>query len=548
MTDQLTATPSAAAADSPAAHVPTDASGDLAASPPPYVVDPGLGDRFGRRVVATGGATQPSVTPFTGGLLTTVPSSSVDDVETAYATARAAQPRWAQTSIAQRAAVLLRLHDLILDHQDELLDLIQLESGKARKHAFDEILDVAGVCRHYARRAHAYLRPRKHLGAIPLLTRSEHLRHPKGVVGIVAPWNYPLSMSITDALPALLAGNAVVLRPDEKAALTALRTVELLDEAGLPQDVLQIVLGDGPTIGAAVLERADYVMFTGSTATGRTVAADAAARLVGASLELGGKNPMYVADDANVSRAAECAVRAAYSSAGQLCISVERLIVHEKIAEAFLTKFLERVEAMKLGPQLAWGNDMGSLISPEQLARVQAHVEDAKAKGATVLAGGTPLPDLGPYFYAPTVLDGVTPDMDCRDGETFGPVVSVYRVGSDDEAVALANDTAYGLNGAVWTRNLARGRRIAAQIRCGTVNVNEGYAAAWASNGSPMGGMGQSGLGRRHGAEGIWKYTESQNVSVQHLIGFGVPWGISEKAWAAGMSASMRLMRKAGLS
>ncbi len=538
MTDQLTASNASAVAD----RAPHDPNAP-AASPPPWIVDPGLGERLGRRVVASTDATQACITPFTGGLLATLPSSTVGDVDTAYAAARAAQPGWAARPVAERARVLLNLHDLVLDHQDELLDLIQLESGKARKHAFDEILDVAGVCRHYARKADAYLRPRRHLGAIPVLTQSVELRHPKGVVGVVAPWNYPLSMSITDALPALLAGNAVVLRPDEKAALTALRTTRLLDEAGLPADVLQIVLGDGPTIGAAVLERADYVMFTGSTATGRTVAADAASRLVGASLELGGKNPMYVADDANLSRAAECAVRAAYSSAGQLCISIERLIVHEKIADKFLQKFLAHVEAMKIGPELAWGNDMGSLISAEQLDRVQSHVEDARAKGATVLAGGRALPELGPWFYAPTVLDGVTAGMDCRDGETFGPVVSVYRVRDDEEAIALANDTPYGLNGAVWTRNIARGRRLAARIRCGTVNINEGYAAAWASNGSPMGGMGQSGLGRRHGAEGIWKYTESQNVTVQHVMGFGVPRGITEKAWAAAMSASMRAMK-----
>ncbi|TWP36160.1 succinic semialdehyde dehydrogenase [Leekyejoonella antrihumi] len=550
MTDQLTVPVGARASAGDTVSHPTPApAGPRRPSPPPYVVGPGLGERLGRRVMAGKDAgTQVSVTPLTGGVLATVPSSTTDDVRAAYALARAAQPAWAQTPVGERAAILLRLHDLILDHQNELLDLIQLESGKARRHAFDEVLDVAGVCRHYARKANDYLARRRHLGAIPVLSQSVELRHPKGVVGIVAPWNYPLSMSLTDALPALVAGNAVVLRPDEKAVLTALRSIELLDEAGLPPDVLQVVLGDGPHIGAAVLEQADYVMFTGSTPTGRKVATDAAARLVGASLELGGKNAMYVADDANLKKAAECAERAVFSSAGQLCISVERLVLHEAIADEFLTHFLGRVESMKLGPELAWGNDMGSLISPEQLARVQAHVEDARSKGATVLAGGKALPDLGPYFYAPTVLDGVTDQMMCRDGETFGPVVSVYRVSSDQEAVALANDTAYGLNAAVWTRNIPRGRRVAAQIRCGTVNVNEGYAAAWASNGSPMGGMGQSGIGRRHGAEGILKYTESQNVTVQHVTGFGIPKGVPEKAWATAMSGSMRLMKKVGLS
>ena len=283
-----------------------------------------------------------------------------------------------------------------------------------------------------------YLAERKALGALPVLTQARTHYLPKGVVGIVAPWNYPLSMSITDALPALAAGNAVVLRPDEKSSFTCLRAVELCDEAGLPEGLLQVVLGDGPNVGGAVLEHADSVMFTGSTKTGRIVARDAGERLKSASLELGGKNAMYIADDADLTRAAECAQRAVFASAGQLCISIERLVVHEKIADEFLRRFLERVAAMKIGVALDWGYDMGSLISADQLERVTQHVDDAVAKGATVLAGGKARPEIGPYCYEPTVLDGVADGMLCRDEETFGPVVSVYRVSSDDEAVALA--------------------------------------------------------------------------------------------------------------
>lgn len=518
-------------------------------SPAPHTVDPTLPARLARRVRAgTNAARFDCLTPFTGGVIATLPVSTVADVEQAYAAAREAQPRWAARSVADRARVLLRYHDLVLRHRDELLDLIQLESGKARRHAFEEILDVAGICRHYARKAPDYLRPRKHLGAIPLLTQSSELHHPRGVIGVVGPWNYPLSMSITDALPALVAGNAVVLRPDEKASLTALRAVELLDQAGLPKDLLHVVLGPGQTVGEAVLDRADYVMYTGSTSTGRTVAQRAAARLVGASLELGGKNAMYVADDADLRRAAESAVRSCFSSAGQLCISIERLILHEWIADDFLKHFVARVRTMTLGAGLEWGIDMGSLISAQQLERVSQHVEDARAKGATVLAGGHARPELGPWFYEPTVLEGVTEAMDCRRAETFGPVVSVYRVGSDEEAIAMANDTDYGLNGSVWSKDTRRGRRIAERIRCGTVNVNEGYIAAWGSNGSPMGGMRESGLGRRHGAEGILKYTESQNVSVQRGTPFKVPPGVPEKAWARSMATGMRLMKGIRLS
>lgn len=540
MTDQLLSSDTARTAEPPSERRPSPAS---------HTVDPTLPTRLAGRVRAAADAQHyDCVTPFTGGVIATLPVSTVTDVEQAYDAARDAQKRWAAREIADRAKILLRYHDLILRNQKELLDLIQLESGKARRHAFEEILDVAGVCRHYARKAEDYLKPRRRLGAIPGLTRATELHQPRGVIGIVGPWNYPLSMSITDALPALLAGNAVVLRPDEKASLTTLRAVELLDQAGLPKGVLQIVLGPGPTIGEAVLDRGDYVMYTGSTKTGREVAQRAAARLVGASLELGGKNAMYVAADANLKNAAECAVRSCFSSAGQLCISIERLLVHERVADEFLRLFLDRIGKLQLSAELDWGVDMGSLISQAQLDRVTQHVEDARAKGATVLAGGHARPELGPYFYEPTVLEGLTGAMDARMGETFGPVVGIYRVSSDAEAVSMANDTPYGLNASVWTKDTRRGRRIAEQIRCGTVNVNEGYVAAWGSNGAPMGGMGDSGLGRRHGSEGILKYTESQNVTVQHGTPFKVPKGVSDKLWARSMSTGMKVMKGFRLS
>src|ERR1035437_985412 len=304
------------------------------ASPAPSAVAPGLARRLPARVVC---APRPKMvlsrTPMTAAPLASLPQSTAGDVKVAYAAARAAQRFWSRTPIAHRARIFLRFHDLLLTRQDQLLDLIQLESGKARVHAFEEVADVAIVSRHYARRAAGYLRPRRRQGAIPLLSQAVELRHPKGVVGIVAPWNYPLSMSITDAIPALLAGNAVVLRPDNQSALTALAAVALLDEAGLPEGVLQVALGDGLTVGSVVLDNADYVCFTGSTATGRSVAQKAGRRLVGASLELGGKNAMYVAHDANIGKAVGGALRACFSSAGQLCVSIERLDLPQSIAD-----------------------------------------------------------------------------------------------------------------------------------------------------------------------------------------------------------------------
>ncbi len=513
-----------------------------------YAVDPARTRRLTARVVAGPGAEQHvTSTPMTGAPLAALPVSTPGDVTVAVATARAAQRAWAGWSLDRRGAVMLRFHDLVLERQVELLDLVQLESGKTRAHAFEEVADCAVVARHYARRAGTYLREERVLGAVPGLTRTVVSHRPKGVVGVVSPWNYPLSLAVTDAVPALMAGNAVVLRPDLQASLTALAAHELLLEAGLPEGVLQVVLGPGPSTGQAVVDQADYVCYTGSTPTGRSVGQAAAARLVGFSLELGGKNSMYVAADADIDRAVAGAMKACFASAGQLCISAERLLVHRDVFGEFVTRFVEAVEDLRLGTELAYGPDMGSLVGPSQLATVRRHVEDARAKGAVVLTGGRARPDLGPYVYEPTVLTGVSADMVCRDDETFGPVVAVYEVGSDDEAVALANDTEYGLNASVWTRDVSRGRRVAARIRTGTVNVNDAYAATWGSTGAPMGGMKSSGVGRRHGREGILKYTESQTVSVQHLVGFGGVPGVSPEAYAHGVSVALRAARVLGL-
>jgi len=512
-----------------------------------YAVEPALVRRLTARVVCSPRPEHRLThTPLGCAPLASLPLSTPDDVAVAVDGARAAQRTWARTPMDVRERILLRYHDLVLERQVELLDLIQLESGKTRRQAFEEVADVALVSRHYARRAAGYLRPRRRAGLLPLATRTVEHRHPKGVVGVVSPWNYPLTLAVSDALPALMAGNAVVLRPDLQSSLTALQAVALLTEAGLPESVLQVVLGEGATVGQAVVDHADYVSYTGSTATGRLVATSAAARLVGCSLELGGKNSMYVAEDADLDRAAARAVGACFSNAGQLCVAMERVIVHESVADAFTERFVAAVRAMRLGSDLVFGFDMGSLVNAEQLRRVTEHVEDARAKGAQVLTGGRARPDLGPFFYEPTVLTGVTAAMDVRDEETFGPVVSVYRVESDEEAVRLANDTDYGLNAAVFTRDVARGRRIAAAIAAGTVNINDGYGAAWGSTAAPMGGMKASGLGRRHGAEGITKYTETQTVAAQRFIPLSPFAGMSDETFASVFTGVLRALKASG--
>jgi succinate-semialdehyde dehydrogenase/glutarate-semialdehyde dehydrogenase len=465
-------------------------------------------------------------------------------VQAALERAREAQARWARTSFAERRRILLRFHDAVLARQDEILDLLQLEGGKARRHAFEEVLDVAIVARYYANTAERHLRPRRKRGALPLLTATWEHHQPLGVVGIISPWNYPLTLSISDALPALAAGNAVVLKADSQTPFSALWGVAALEECGLPAGLMQVITGSGSELGPHLIDGSDYMMFTGSTATGRTVAERAARNLTGASMELGGKNAMIVLDDAKISRAVEGAERALFSNAGQLCISIERLLVHEAVGEEFTRRLVERVKAMKLGTGLDYRAAMGSLISRTQLETVTRHVDDAVGKGARVLAGGRARPDLGPCFYEPTLLEGARDGMTLFRDETFGPVVALSRFSDTEEVIARANDSDYGLNFSLWTRDTRRGRELATRLHAGTVNVNEGYAAAWASVDAPMGGMKASGLGRRHGAEGIRKYTEAQTVAVQRLLPIAPPRGVPQGLWGRIMTLSLRLLRR----
>ncbi|MGB5296617.1 MAG: succinic semialdehyde dehydrogenase [Thermoanaerobaculia bacterium] len=483
------------------------------------------------------------ISPGTGAMLAEYPHGTPATVSKAVRRARRAQSEWAETNLVEREAVLMRYHDLILAHREEILDLIQLETGKARKSAFEEVADVALVSRYYGLNAERHLGPHQRKGALPGLTSTWEHHRPKGVVGFISPWNYPLSMAITDALPALVAGNGAVLKPDQQTPFTALWALQLLHRAGLPYDLFQIVTGKGSELGTPLIDQVDYVAFTGSTKTGRIVARQAAERLIGCSLELGGKNPMIVLADADLESAVEGAIRGCFANAGQLCISIERLYIAESVFERFTLRLAARVSRMTLGSQLDFEADMGSLVSQAQLEKVEAHVLDAVTKGAKVLAGGRARPDIGPYFFEPTVLQGVTEEMEICSEETFGPVVSVSPFDSVEEAIERANDSRYGLNAAVWTSDAEVGRELAARIEAGTVNVNEAYAATWGSIDAPMGGFKESGLGRRHGAEGILKYTEAQTISVQRGMPIASPAGVGEKDFSELMTGALRLLR-----
>lgn len=497
-------------------------------------------------VRSTSGKKNAVESPLDGSHLADVPISSIEDVEDAFRAARDAQEHWKHTSLKERSKILLRYHDLLFENQEMLMDLVQLESGKVRSQAFEEILHVALTSRYYARRLKKLMRTTRRLGAFPVITKAYVNRVPKGVVGIISPWNYPLTMAMSDGLPAIVAGNAVVHKPDSQSVLTAAAGIELLYQAGLPRDLWQLVSGEGSVIGTEIISKADYVCFTGSTKTGRLVAKQAAERLINVSLELGGKNAGLVLADADPFKAAADATNACFSSAGQLCVSLERIYVNDAVYDQFAQAFVDRTNSMTLSTHLGWGGDMGSLVSARQLETVESHVNDALDKGATLLAGGKARPDLGPYVFEPTILADVTEDMECYRKETFGPVVSLYRVSNDEEAIDMANDSEYGLNATIFTSNAAYGRKIASRIQAGTVNVNEGFAATFASLDTPMGGFKSSGMGRRQAEEGIWRYTESQAIASQSVMPISGPDYLTKEKYAKLMSFSLKLLRKIG--
>ena len=487
----------------------------------------------------------PIFAPFTETQFAAVPVATSDDVRVAVQRARAAQEKWARTPLSHRVGILSRFHDLVIDHADEAMDIVQLEAGKARIPAFEEVFDVVGTTQYYMKTGPGLLKRRRRAVSFPGMTTAYEYQHPIGVVASITPWNFPFNLSVADIIPALLAGNAVVSKPDEKTPFSLLYGLSLLQEAGLPDDLVQVVTGPGEDLGPVLLDHVDFVMFTGSTEVGRTLASEAGRRLIGSSMELGGKNAAIVLADADLNKTIPGVARAMFANGGQLCISAERIYVDAAIRDEFTHRLVEHTRSLPLTTSFDYSSALSAMISRDQLDRVQAHVDDAVNMGATLLTGGKARPDVGPLFYEPTLLTDVDEAMDICRAETFGPVASIYPFNDVEEAVTLANDSEYGLNFSVWTAGTRRGVDLASRLEAGTVGVNDGYAAAWSTFDAPMGGMKASGLGRRHGAAGLLKFTEAQTVAVQKIGPAFAPIGrLDYETYRSMLGAVLKLLKR----
>jgi succinate-semialdehyde dehydrogenase/glutarate-semialdehyde dehydrogenase len=467
-----------------------------------------------------------SVNPATGEILREFESASESQVQAAVARARASQVAWAEIGVRKRIAVLREFQRRLVEKKSEIADAITREAGKPIAEALTtEVLVVLDAARFLIDNAYRLLadEPVPHGNLATKLKRGRLMREPHGVVGIISPWNYPFSIPATETLAALVAGNAVVLKPSEFTSLVALELQSLLHAAGVPPDVFQVVVGDGATGAALLHSPVDKLVFTGSVATGKRIAAAAAERLLPVVLELGGKDPMIVFEDADVDVASSAAVWGAFVNAGQACLSVERCYVHRSLYEPFLKACVEKTQRLRVGHGMDRDTDVGPMIHERQLQLVEAQVQDAKARGARVLAGGSRIPELGKNFYHPTVLADVTHEMRIMREETFGPVLPLMAFDSDDEAVRLANDSEYGLAASVWTRDPARGESLARRIHAGTVMVNDVISCFGISE-APHGGVKASGLGRTHGRFGLEEMVRVKYLDTDRMPGMKKVW------------------------
>lgn len=471
--------------------------------------------------------------PATGEVIGEYAIATAEDVQAAIARARVAQGAWARVPLPKRVAVVRRFIDLLAEQKEAVAATISAEAGKPRVEALlTEVMVVLDAARFCAENAFRVMReePLPHGNLAMKTKRGRLVPEAVGVIGIIAPWNYPFSIPATETLAALAMGNAVVLKPSELTPNSALKLAELLHAAGIPEDALQVVTGYGAAGAALIASDVDKIVFTGSVATGKRVAVAAAERLIPCVLELGGKDAMVVLEDADVDVASSAAVWGGLMNAGQTCISVERCYVHRAIYRPFVQAVARKIEALKVGNGCADGTCVGPMISTRQLEIVESLVEDARAHGAEVVAGGKRLPELGEQFYAPTLLTGVRHDMRIMKEELFGPVIPVMSFASDDEAVALANDSEFGLSASVWSGNSARGERVARRIKAGAVMVND-LLTTFGISEAPHGGAKSSGIGRTHGLMGLREMVTQKYLDVEMLPRMKKLWwfGYSER-------------------
>ena len=458
-----------------------------------------------------------SINPATGEPIGEVPEMSAEEVRAAVERARAAQREWAQVPIEVRCKRVLRFAEVLMARADEVIDIIVREMGKTRLEALGmEVIVVADLVRYFAKHAPAMLAPEPvplHL----LKHRASYLHFvPRGVVGIIAPWNFPFSIPLGEAMMSLIAGNGVVLKPSEVTPLIALKAKEIHDAADLPPDLFQIVTGRGPT-GAALIDAGiDYCVFTGSVATGKKVAAACGERLIPCTLELGGKAPAVVCDDADLERTAQAITWGGFANSGQVCASIERVYATERVHDELVARILEHARGLRQGDaSTADELDVGAMAWDQQLAIVEKLVENAVAQGARVELGGKRGPGPG-QFFQPTVLTNCRQDMDVMRKEIFGPVIPIMRVADEDEAIRHANDSHLGLLAYVFTKDRDKGKRIAERIEAGTVMIND-VLSTYAAPETPWGGVKQSGIGRTHSVHGLRDLCETRHVNHDRL-------------------------------
>jgi acyl-CoA reductase-like NAD-dependent aldehyde dehydrogenase len=480
-----------------------------------------------------------SIDPATNEVVARFQATRLSDVPEIFERARRAQKEWAAHSLAHRCVTLLRLRDAIYARRDDIADNISRETGKPRVEAiFAEVLLALDTVNFLARQAPAWLRservPHHNLA---LKAKSGWMEfHPHGVVAVISPWNYPFSIPIAQIVPALVAGNAVVLKPSELAPGTGALIGELIEQAKFPNGLVQILQGAGD-LGAAIVDAGpDKVVFTGSVASGRRIAEACARKLIPSSLELGGKDAMIVLADANLETASSAAVWGGFTNCGQACLSVERIYAERAIADRFIHLCVEKTKQLRVGPPSDPGVEIGPMIRLRQLETVEQQLRHAVERGAEILTGGTRRPDLGPNFFQPTVVARVNHTMQLMREETFGPVIAIQVVASTDEAVALANDSPFGLSASVWTGDSRRGSEIASRVRAGSVMVND-VASYYGICEAPHGGSGASGWGRTHSRFGLLEMVQVKYIDVDRLPRIAKSWWFgytAELAVAAG--------------